>query len=45
VWFPLYLLLGRVLARRPWARTAYLWLSGALAVVFVVAFTSGQWVD
>lgn len=45
VWFPLYLLLGRVLARRPWAQTAYLWLSGALAVVFVVAFTSGQWVD
>ena len=45
VWFPLYLLLGRVLARRPWAQTAYLWLSGALAAVFVVAFTSGQWVD
>lgn len=45
VWFPLYLLLGRVFARRAWAQTAYLWLSGALAVVFVLAFTGGQWVD
>lgn len=41
VWFPLYL----VLARRPGLLAPYLWLCAPLAAVFVVAFTSGIWVD
>lgn len=41
VWFPLYL----ALARRPRAFAPYLWVCAPLAVVFVVAFTSGVWVD
>jgi hypothetical protein len=41
VWFPLYL----VLARRPKVLAPYLWVCAPMAVVFVVAFTSGVWVD
>ncbi len=41
VWFPLYL----VLARRPAVLAPYLWVCAPAAVVFVVAFTSGAWVD
>lgn len=43
--FPLYLLLARVAARRPWVRGAYVWLCTPVMVVFVVAFTQGNWVD
>ncbi|HMA47091.1 MAG TPA: hypothetical protein VKP11_07830 [Frankiaceae bacterium] len=45
VWFPLYLLLARVAARRPWLLAAYAWVCGPLMAVLVVAFTRGQWVD
>jgi hypothetical protein len=45
VWFPLFLLLGRGFAARPWLRLAYLTLSVPLAAVLVLSFTSGQWVD
>jgi hypothetical protein len=41
VWFPLYL----VLARRRAVLAPYLWVCAPAAVVFVVAFTSGAWVD
>ena len=41
MWFPLYL----VLARRPKVLAPYLWVCAPLAVVFVVAFTTGVWVD
>jgi hypothetical protein len=41
VWFPLYLLL----ARHPRVHTVYLWVAAPLMLVFVVAFTSGDWVD
>jgi hypothetical protein len=41
VWFPLYLLL----ARRRAVLAPYLWICAPSAVVFVVAFTSGVWVD
>jgi hypothetical protein len=41
VWFPLYL----VLARRREVLAPYLWVCAPAAVVFVVAFTSGAWVD
>jgi hypothetical protein len=41
VWFPLYLLL----ARRPRVLAPYLWVCAPAAVVFVVAFTGGAWVD
>jgi len=41
VWFPVYLLL----ARHPRAQNVYLWAAAPLMLVFVVAFTSGDWVD
>ena len=41
VWFPLYLLL----ARRPGVLAPYLWLCAPMTAVFVLAFTSGVWVD
>jgi hypothetical protein len=41
VWFPLYL----VLARRPRLLAPYLWVCAPAAAVFVVAFSSGAWVD
>ncbi len=41
VWFPLYL----QLARRPRMLAPYLWLCAPVAVVFVLAFTRGGWVD
>jgi hypothetical protein len=41
VWFPLYLLL----ARRRAVLAPYLWVCAPIAGVFVVAFTSGVWVD
>lgn len=41
VWFPLYL----VLARRRQVLAPYLWVCAPAAVVFVVAFTTGNWVD
>jgi hypothetical protein len=43
--FPMYLLLARVAARRPWVRPAYVWLCTPVMAAFVVAFTQGQWVD
>ncbi|WP_407671408.1 hypothetical protein [Parafrankia elaeagni] len=43
--FPLYLLLARAGARRPWVRGVYVWCCAPLMVVFVVAFTQGNWVD
>ncbi|WP_193353082.1 hypothetical protein [Candidatus Protofrankia datiscae] len=43
--FPTYLLLGRVVTRRPWVRSVYIWLSAPVMVAFVIAFTQGQWVD
>ena len=45
LWFPLYLLLGRLAARREWVTPAYTWVAAPLMVVFVVAFTHGAWVD
>jgi hypothetical protein len=45
VWFPLYLLLARVAERRRWVLPAYVWTCAPLMAVFVVAFTSGIWVD
>lgn len=41
LWFPLFVLVARY--RR--ALAPYLWVSAPLAAVFVVAFTSGAWVD
>jgi hypothetical protein len=45
VWFPLYLLLGRACARRPWLLWVLAVPNAALMSAFVVAFTAGQWVD
>lgn len=45
VWFPLYLLLARLAARRSWVVPAYAWVGAPLMVGFVIAFTQGAWVD
>ncbi|CAO5233629.1 glycosyltransferase family protein [Frankia sp. AgKG'84/4] len=43
--FPLYLMLARLAARRPWVASTYLCVCGPVMVAFVVAFTQGKWVD
>lgn len=44
LWFPLWLLLAQVAAKRPWVHTAYLAVSVPLMVVVVLTFTAGRWV-
>ncbi|MDP9436547.1 MAG: hypothetical protein M3P93_15670 [Actinomycetota bacterium] len=44
LWFPLWLLLAEVSARRHWVLPAYLTLSAPLSLVLAVAFTSDRWV-
>lgn len=45
LWFPLYLLLARVIARRRWVAWAWLSVSAPVALVLTVAFTTGHWVN
>jgi len=44
LWFPLWILLAQLAARRPWVHTAYLALATPLMAVAVLTFTSGRWV-
>ena len=45
VWFPLYLLLARLSARRPWVHGAVVWTCAPLMICFVLVFTNAMWVD
>ncbi len=45
VWFPLYLLLARLSARRAWVHGALLWTCAPLMFCFVLVFTNAKWVD
>ena len=44
LWFPLWLLLAELAARRPWVHTAYLVVATPLMAVAVLTFTAGRWV-
>jgi hypothetical protein len=44
LWFPLWLLLAEVTARRPGLHTAYVALATPLMAVAVLTFTAGRWV-
>jgi hypothetical protein len=44
LWFPLWLLLGEVLSRRPWLRAAYLATAAPLMAAGVLTFHAGRWV-
>ena len=44
LWFPLWLLLAELAARRPWVHTAYLVLATPLMAAAVLTFTAGRWV-
>jgi hypothetical protein len=44
LWFPLWLLLAELAARRPWVHTAYVAVATPLMAVVVLAFTAGRWV-
>lgn len=44
LWFPLWILLAQLAARRPWVHTAYLAVSVPLMAVVVLTFTAGRWV-
>lgn len=43
LWFPLWIWLGSVAARRPWVGRAYLALSVPLAGVWAAAYLTGKW--
>jgi hypothetical protein len=43
LWWPLWVLLARWGARRPWLKTAYVAICAPLMTVLTVAFTSGRW--
>ena len=44
VWFPLYLLLARLTARRSWLHDLIVWTSAPLAAGITVAFVRGAWI-
>lgn len=44
VWFPLFLLLAKVTARRDWLHNVVLAVTAPLMVVFVLTFNQGGWV-
>ena len=44
LWFPLWVLLAQLAAKRPWLHTAYVATATPLMVVGVLAFTSDHWV-
>jgi hypothetical protein len=44
LWFPLWVLLGAALQRRPWLRTAYVATATPLMAAGVLTFTAGRWV-
>ncbi|MGZ6791745.1 MAG: mannosyltransferase family protein, partial [Mycobacteriales bacterium] len=44
LWFPLWLLLAEVAARRPWLHTAYVAVATPLMAASVLTFTAGRWV-
>lgn len=43
VMWPLYIILARAAARRPWVGQVYLWVSAPLAVITAVYFFLGVW--
>ncbi|GAB2960524.1 mannosyltransferase family protein [Nonomuraea fastidiosa] len=43
LWFPLWVLLARVSARRPWLMALYVLISGPLMLVNTARFLSGAW--
>lgn len=43
LWFPLWVLLAQAAERRPWVQAAYLSFAVPMAVLGVVAFTTGRW--
>ncbi len=43
VLFPVWVVLARLAARRPWITGAYLAISGPVAVVLAMLYLSGQW--
>ncbi|WP_239137767.1 mannosyltransferase family protein [Sphaerisporangium rufum] len=43
LWFPLWVLLGRTAARRPWVLVVYGLVAGPLMVVNTIAFLNGAW--
>ena len=43
LWFPAWLLLGRLAVRRRWVLLVYLALSVPCAMVLTVAFVTGRW--
>lgn len=44
LWFPLWILLAELAAKRPWLHTAYLTVATPLMAVVVLTFTAGRWV-
>ena len=44
LWFPLWILLAELAARRPWLHTAYVTVATPLMAVAVLAFTHERWV-
>jgi hypothetical protein len=44
LWFPLWILLAELAARRPWVHTAYVVVATPLMAVVVLTFTAGRWV-
>jgi hypothetical protein len=44
LWFPLWVLLAELAARRPWVHYAYLAVATPLMAVAVLTFTAGRWV-
>jgi hypothetical protein len=44
LWFPLWVLLAELAARRPWVHTAYLTVATPLMAAAVLTFTAGRWV-
>lgn len=43
LWWPTWIAVGILIRDRPWLRTVWLGVSGALAAAFAVAFFSGGW--
>jgi hypothetical protein len=44
LWFPVWILLAELAAKRPWVQTAYLATAPALMAVAVLTFTNSRWV-
>jgi hypothetical protein len=44
LWFPLWICLAQLAARRPWVHTVYLTVATPLMAVVVLAFTAEHWV-